>query len=281
MPRYMKLRDVRALTYTEFERWWEVDFNVLVPTAIAEATGEVHPTVTAALRSDDWLEQWADALYAASGELDSSVERMTYTRDGRLEQVKHQAGVVHQRMGQVNGLLKGQRREQGWEMLGDHFRDARLMALSILAKHHLEESGLLRAEELVQRGLSPRPPLWEASYADGLEAIEDAVRHQLIQAPISAGVRALQSAPQHRITSVVAQDVKYQQERCDAPAPAPLGRGTGTPARPPLCLGRHSARIHDVLGHVGLPDAAGAAGRGSVGHHQPAPVHPGPRPAAP
>ncbi|MCZ4098000.1 hypothetical protein [Streptomyces sp. H39-C1] len=215
MPRYMKISDVRAMTYAELERWWEVDFDVLVTTAIAEATGDVDATVSAALHSDDWLEQWADALYAAAGELASSVERITYTRDERLAKVKRQAGVVHQRMGQVNGLLKERRGDQGWDMLAPHLKDTRLIALSILAKHHQEESARLRAEELARRGLPLEPPMYEVSYRDGLEAIEDAVRHQLIKAPVSPRVRALQAAAPHKITSVVAGDVTHQQERCD------------------------------------------------------------------
>lgn len=215
MPSYMKISDIRGMTYLELERWWEVDFDVLVTTAVAEATGDVHATVSAALRSNDWLEQWADALYAGAGELASSAERMTYTRDQRLQNVKRRAGVVHQRMGQANTLLKTRRAEQGWELLAPQLKDARLSALSILAKHHGEETERLRTEELARRGL-PAPNLIDApSYRDVFEAIEDAVKRELIKAPARQEVRALLAAPPHEITSVVAGDVTHQQERCD------------------------------------------------------------------
>ncbi len=215
MPSYMKISDIRGMTYHELERWWEVDFDVLVTTAVAEATGDVHATVSEALCSDDWLEQWADALYAGAGELASSVERMTYGRDTRLNNVKRRAGVVHQRMGQANALLKTRRAEQGWELLAPHLKDARLCALSILAKHHVEEIKQLRAEELTRRGLPELNPLDTPSYRDVFEAIEDAVRRDLITAPTGQKVRALLAASPREVTSVAAGDATHQQERCD------------------------------------------------------------------
>lgn len=216
MPRYMRIGDIRNMPYLELKRWWEVDFDVLVTTAIAEATGDVHATVSAALRSDEWLEQWADALYAGAGELASNVERMTYTRDERLKNVKRRAGVVYQRMGQANALLKAQRAEQGWELLAPHLKDARLSALSILAKHHRKEIKQLRTEELARRGLPVPQPLDAPSYRDVFEAIEDAVERELIKAPASQEVRRLLAVSARKITSVVAGDVTRQQERCDA-----------------------------------------------------------------
>lgn len=209
----MTISDVRAMTYTELQRWWETDFRVLVTTAIAEATGPVHPTVTAALHDPAWTERWADALYAGSGELASSVERMTYTRDPRLKRVRRQWGTVHQRMGHANALLKTRLGEQGWEMLPAHLKDARLTALSIVAKHHHEETGQLHALELARRGLPAEPPLHGVSYRDVLEAIEGAVHRRMIHAPLTPGVRRLLSAPPHFITQVVARDVTEQQER--------------------------------------------------------------------
>ena len=213
MPSYMKISDVRTMTYPELERWWETDFDVLVTTAVAEATGRVHPTVTAALKDPAWTERWADALYAGSGELLSSVERMTYTRDPRLKRVRRQAGTVHQRMGHANALSKARLREQGWEMAPGSLKDARLMALSILAKHYHEEAEQLRLEELARRGLPAEPPMFGVSYRDVLEAIEDGVQRGFIDAPATPGVRRLLAVPPHRITQLVARDVTAQQER--------------------------------------------------------------------
>ncbi|GAA3183082.1 hypothetical protein GCM10017688_41330 [Streptomyces ramulosus] len=63
---------------------------MLVTTAIAEATDDVHATALEALHGD-WLDSWADALYTGAGELASSVERMVCTRDRRLKNVQRRA----------------------------------------------------------------------------------------------------------------------------------------------------------------------------------------------
>ncbi|MEV8334291.1 hypothetical protein [Streptomyces niveus] len=201
------------MTYPELERWWEVDLDVLVTTAIAEATGDVHSTVSAALQSDDWIEQWADALYAGAGELASSAERMEYTCDERLKRVKRQAGVVNQRMGQANALLKAQRSAEGWDLFPAHLKDARLSALSILAKHHVGEVKQLRTEEHSRRSLPVSSHLDYPS--DVFDAIENAVERGLIEVPVGSAVRALLSMPPQEFTSVVAGDVNLQRERCD------------------------------------------------------------------
>ncbi|MGW1766106.1 hypothetical protein ACWCQL_18780 [Streptomyces sp. NPDC002073] len=203
------------MTYSELKRWWEVDFDVLVTTAIAEATGDVHPTVSSALRSDDWVEWWADALYAGTGELTSSTERMTFTRDIRLDKERQRSGIVNQRMAEANRLLKARRGDQGWEMLAPHLKDARLAALSILAKHHVQEIEELRALELARRELLPSNPMEAPSYKDVYDAIEDAVQRDLIKAPPSHEVRTLLNAPIHVLTEVVAGDITHQQERRD------------------------------------------------------------------
>ncbi|WP_158943796.1 hypothetical protein [Streptomyces sp. NRRL S-378] len=215
MPKYMKISDVRRMSYDELKRWWEVDFDVLVTTAIAEATGEVHPTVSSALRSDDWVEWWADALYSGTGELLSSTERMAFTRDMRLAKETQRAGIVHQRMDEANRVLKARRAEQGWEMLGPHLKDAHLSALSILAKHHKQELEGLRVIELAQRDLVASNPMDAPSYKDVYDAIEDAVRQELISAPVGQAVRALLSAHVRVLTDIAAADVTDQQERCD------------------------------------------------------------------
>lgn len=205
MPRYLKIHEIRAMTYLELKRWWEVDFDVLVSTAVAEADGRVDSTVSEALNSDDWIEQWADALYAGAGELASSIERMAFTGDPRLTKVKRRGGVVLQRMGQVNGLLKARRADQGWEMLGEHLKDARLAALAILAKHYREEYLELRAQELARRGLPSDHPFYHVSYRDVFDAIEDAVTKGLIDAPSDSGrIQALLSAPPDELTSLAA-----------------------------------------------------------------------------
>ncbi|WP_157596665.1 hypothetical protein [Streptacidiphilus rugosus] len=213
MPSYMKMGDVRALTYSELARWWEVDFDVLVTTAIAEATGPIHPSASEALHSDAWTERWADALYAGAGELASSVERMTYTCDTRLAKVRRQSGAVQERMGEVNALLKARQQDQGWEMLPEHLKDARLMALAILAKHYREEADQLFTEELGRQGLPTHPPLYGTGYRNVMDAIEDATKRGLIDTPASPGIHALLAAPPHKITHLAAGDVTDQQER--------------------------------------------------------------------
>jgi hypothetical protein len=229
MPRYLPMGEIRSMPYTDLERWWEVDFDVLASTAVAEATGPVHPTVTEALRSEDWLEQWADALYAASGELASSVERMTFLSDGRLDRTKKRYGQVEQRRGQVNHLVRDMTAAQGWEMLPDHMKDARTASLSMLARHNKEEFRDLVEAENARRGLAPHRPFWgEMPYKDRFDAIEDAVVKGVLEAPVTPELEGLLRLADHQFTVVVARDVTVQEERCsELRHPLLLGRWLG------------------------------------------------------
>lgn len=202
------------MTYTELERWWEVDFDVLTATAVAEATGDVQPSVAEALRSDEWLEQWADALYAASGELKTSVERMEYTQDPRLEVTTKRSGLVAQRVQNANTLLRALKSRQGWEMVPARNKHADGIVLAILAGHHRQESRQLAEEEIARRGLAPHHPLWDLHCDTKFDSIEDAVQRGLINAPVTEEVAALLDMPAHALTNRVAEDVTQQEERC-------------------------------------------------------------------
>jgi hypothetical protein len=228
MPSYLPMSVIRTMPYEELERWWEVDFSVLTSTAVAEATGLVHPTVTEALCSDDWLEQWADALYAASGELKSSVERMDYTRDRRLESTVKHSGLVSQRLGHVHRLMRERDGKQGWDMLPAHMKDARLACLALLSRHYKEERDELAAAEIARRGLPAKMPFADARYADRFESIEDAVRRGMIHAPVTPGVQAFLDMPTPALTHHAARDVTQQEERCsELRHPLLLGRWYG------------------------------------------------------
>ncbi|WP_446458632.1 hypothetical protein [Streptomyces rochei] len=204
------------MAYADLERWWEVDFNVLASTAVAEATGPVQPSVAEALRSDDWIEQWADALYAASGELKSSVERLEYTRDPRVEKNRKRSGLVAQRVGHVNTMLRERRAQQGWDMFSSWQKDAHGAVLSILVSHYRDESRELACAEIARRGLAPQHPLWDLHCDNAYDMIEDAVQRGLINAPATPEVTSLLNLPTHALTDRVAKDVTQQEERCSA-----------------------------------------------------------------
>jgi hypothetical protein len=202
------------MTYTELERWWEVDFNVFTSTVVAEATGKVHPTVSEALHSEDWLEQWADGLYAAAGELMSSVEHMTFLNDPRLKATLKRVGQVEQRRGQVNTEVRGLLQAQGWEMLPDSHKDARLACIAILARHYPDETAALATEELARQGLPENTPFYGRPWADKFDAIEDAVLLGILEAPSTPEVQALLRLSPRELTEVVARDVNVQEDRC-------------------------------------------------------------------
>jgi hypothetical protein len=225
MPKYLPVGAIREMTYGELERWWEVDFDVLVSTAVAEASGPVHPTVAEALRGDDWLEQWADALFAGTGELASSVERMAFSEDARLDRTRKRLGSVEHRRGEVNRLLRERAGKEGWEMMPAHNKDAVGASRSILAKHFKEEARELRLAEIAQRGLEPNHPFYGVFYADRFDAIEDGVRRGMLQAPLTLEVQAALRTPEEVFTERVARDINRQEDRF-------------TELRHPLLLGR-------------------------------------------
>lgn len=240
MPSYLPVKAIRSMTYAELERWWEVDFDVLASTAVAEATGDVHPSVREALASDDWLEQWADALFAGIGELLSSAERMEYTGDARLARTRRRSGLVQARMQHVRILLGKLSKEQGLEMAPAPNRYGRAAALSILGKHHKDELSEIRDAELARQGLPKNGPLYDVSYQDAFEAVEDAVARGYVAAPLTPEVRGLLALPREAVKRKVAKDANRQEDRNDA-------------LRHPLTLREWSACLRELLEtHAGL-----------------------------
>lgn len=235
MPKYLTIRDVRSMEYLELERWWEVDFDVLVTTVIAEATGDVRPSVREALASDDWIEQWADALYAGIGSLFSDCERMAYTRDPRLPATRERRAQVTARQQHVNSLIRLGVKEEGWKLAPGAQTDGLLAALAILSRHYREEFLELREEACQRRGLPFDSP-WrgvDICYADAYDAIEDGVARGLLEVPVTREVAELLAAPSGRVKDEVAEDAKDQTDRCDA-------------LRHPLLLRKWSAMLNEL-----------------------------------
>jgi hypothetical protein len=225
MPKYLPMRVIRSMSYEELARWWEVDFDALTSTAVAEATGPVMPSVAEALRSEDWMEQWADALYAASGELATSVERMEYRLDERLETTRRRSGQVNQRMAHVNALLREARLEQAVADMPDHMKDAYRVCVGILANYYKQEGRELANAEIARRGLASHHPFWNATYETKFDAITDAVNRGMLHAPVTPQVVKLSRLPAHALTQVVAADVTRQEDRCaELRHPLLLGR---------------------------------------------------------
>jgi len=222
------------MSYEDLRRWWEVDFSVLVTTVIAEATGEVHQSVREALASDDWIDSWSDALYFGCGELLNSVERMELLGDSRFSATRRRSDLMMKRFGEVNQLLKEKHALQGWEMAPGANKDSFLAALSILSRHYQEEFSELCAGERLRRGLAGRDPLWNLSYKDGLESVEDGVRLGLLVAPVTPGVRRLISGGSGEVKKAAASDIKSVEDRNDA-------------LRHPLVLRRWSEALSELL----------------------------------
>jgi hypothetical protein len=216
MPKYLPMGDIRTMTYDELERWWELDFEVFVTTAVAEATGPVHPTVLAALESPDWLEQWADGLYAAHGTLVSTVERMRVLKDTRLDKNEERSVLVQQRWLEVGAKVREHLREQGWALADDTIKDARLASMSILARHYATETRAVEKEEQARRGLAPRSPFYrEAPFKDEFDAIEFGVQIGVIAAPITPQLQDMMRLPLHELTHIAAYDTTAQDDRRD------------------------------------------------------------------
>ena len=216
MPKYLPLSAIRSMEYSELERWWEADFDSLVSTAVAEATGEVRSSVASALASEEWIEHWADALFTATSDLSTSVERMEYTGDLRLQKTRARCGKVMLRMQDVNRLRKQHLREQGRAMAPLAHTDGRAAVLSILGRHHGDELRSLRAAELNRQGLPHDGPLYGTSYPDGLASVEDAVARGILTTPITPEVHRLMNGPRDDLRKAVARDATQQEEREDA-----------------------------------------------------------------
>lgn len=214
MPKYLPLRIIRTMTYQELERWWEVDFEVLCSTVVAEATGEVHASVREALCSDDWIDQWADALYAAYGALASATERMLILNDDRLEKNKKEAGQVNRRRGEVNRLVNAKKKRQGITLMGKYDRDAHHASLSIIVRQHENEYLSIR-ERIYRKHNLPNLEDVEEPYADNLQAVEHCVSRGYITAPLTQEVEYLLSAQNHVLADIVGRDVVKQDDRCD------------------------------------------------------------------
>ena len=214
MTRYLQVKDIRLMTYAELQRWWETDFDVLMSTAVAEATGAVHPTVSAALCSEEWIDQWVDALCGATGELLSSVERMTYKRDGRLEKTREQTRSMTLRMQEANTALR-EHQKTNQQRTGCH--SAKASVQSLIIRHHRQEFFELRGKEALRRGIPADHPFHGPDVgSDPYETIELGVAQGLLYAPVTDQIAALLKAPPHQITSLAARDISAHGERVDA-----------------------------------------------------------------
>jgi hypothetical protein len=145
----------------------------------------------------------------------STVERLTFLNDPRLEANVLQSGRVELRRGQVNAQVKKYLQKQGWEMLPASHKDARLACHSILGRHFASETRAFALEECARKGIAPESPSYNrAPYLDKFDAIQDAVGLGLIEAPTTPETQALLQAKPHELTDIVARDVTVQEDRC-------------------------------------------------------------------
>lgn len=215
MLKHLTVDEIRHMEYSELEPWWEGDFESFITTAIAEATGEVRVSVREALVQDDWIEQWLDALYAATGELDSSRERLSYKRSPRLKSALEMRAQVVQRKDYVSGILRDRAKNQGFEMMPVAQADAMMASISILSQHHRAEFRDLREEACRRRGIPLNDSYYETSYADAYDSIRDAITRGALKTPETKEVRALLDFPYEKFKQLVAEETKGVVERCD------------------------------------------------------------------
>lgn len=235
MPVYLPIHQIRRMTYLELKRWWEVDFAALASTAVAEATGTVEPSVRKALASDEWVEQWCDALYAGCGELLSGVERMEHLGDGRLARTRIERDRMMKRLIQARRLLKEKTLREAWEVTPESQKDARAASVGILRKHHQDEFLDLRLEELARKGLPEENPLFGVSFKDAYHCIEESAKNGVLSVPVTPEVERLMSFDGPSMKAEVARDVNNSRTgRCDA-------------LRHPLLLRRWSEALHQLL----------------------------------
>jgi hypothetical protein len=139
---------------------------------------------------------------------------MHYTRDQRLDHTQKRSGLVTQRVGYVNRQVRARQCEKNRDANTRYDKTARGTALSVLVRHHIEESRQLAQEEIARRGLAPHHPFWDASYPTKFDAIEDAVQRGLLHAPVTPKAEALLRRPAHALTHLVAADANHQEDRC-------------------------------------------------------------------
>ncbi|MFB7858955.1 hypothetical protein [Rhodococcus qingshengii] len=211
----LPIKEIRNMTYAGLEGWWEDDFGALCSTAVAEATGNVHPSVAEQLRSEDWIEQWADALYASSAELISAAERMMVSDDPRAKSTRKRADLVHKRLMEAEKLIADNKKRQGKEMQPDHDKDAQVAALSILTRKYFDELEEIRQKEFEKRGLPADIPMTGIPFSDGVDSVERCVEAGLINSPMTEEVHWMLNCPIHELTRVVADDVTDQEDRVD------------------------------------------------------------------
>ncbi|MEO3753622.1 hypothetical protein [Streptomyces sp. B6B3] len=213
----LSLAQVARMPSWDLKPLWQADFHVLVTTAIADAEGRTRPSVAAGLRSSEWCEDWLDALNCAAGDLETAVERMTYTHDPRLDVTDHrlrcvraalcEARTLHKRRHQYLTVTELERRRQ--------YR-ADLVALRWLRNHHREEANTLRRTLLAQAGLPAHPPGWGNDVADGVEVIEQAAENGLLHAPRPPAVDDLLDLSDRAFRARVSDDVCTQNQRITA-----------------------------------------------------------------
>jgi hypothetical protein len=196
---------------------WQADLGVLVTTAIADAEGRTQPTVAAALRSTEWYEDWLDALNHASGDLETAVERMTYTHDPRLDETTERLQRVRTALHEARALHK---RRQHHETANDperrrQFR-ADMVALGWLREHHHQEAQTLRRTLLTKAALPAHPPMRIEDVADGVEFIERAAETGLLRAPRPPAVDELLNLSDQAFQERVSADVRTKNRRITA-----------------------------------------------------------------
>ncbi|MEU3562704.1 hypothetical protein [Kitasatospora sp. NPDC006786] len=192
----------------------ESDFEVLVRTAIADATRPpVRRSTRAWLRSLEMHLDWVDALLFAEGELQVAVERLSYQRDPRVEANENRLRWVRRALAEARALANDYRLEvhRSREDVRDHL-DAVHVAQRWLRRHFTEEGDLIREALCGKAGIAahvPKPP----DARDGLHAIEMAAASGAIDAPLTTAVSMLIKAPWEPFRSAVARDINQQDAR--------------------------------------------------------------------
>ncbi|MEV6498193.1 hypothetical protein [Streptomyces prunicolor] len=247
MGERLRLAEVERIPTEQLVPLITESFDNLVAVALADATSGFVPQRTRRLlRKAEWREDWQDALFCASGELQVATERMRYTNDPRLEITEHRLRRVRARGNEASVLVKKLRRNdfhnsverkngtnshvtaQGW--LRSAFPD--------------EHAELLRRE---RARLNMDDGYEEPSFSDVHEQIAYAVAHGRIVAPRTAEVEALLTAADTAVRLAAADDAKDQDERNMA-------------LRHPLLLGRWENALR------GLADSTAERARAESPH---------------
>ncbi|GAA2016872.1 hypothetical protein GCM10009799_51220 [Nocardiopsis rhodophaea] len=208
----LRIGEVRRRTAAELEALWRADFDALVTTAIADAEGKAGRVTAETLRSQEWIEDWQDALTWAESELSSAMERMEYESDPRLERNRVRLKRTRRALGASRSLLN-QRRKARNSHINARQMNARLTAQSWLCRHHEGEAQEVRRGLLRKAGLPEVSPLRAEDSTDALGSIERCVRAGLLEAEITPDVEKLIALRGADFRNAVADDVSDQKAR--------------------------------------------------------------------